>query len=243
MGKAAQLLNEFEMTLGAISLKMHSNPMQHVRKFVAHSFHAASIAMRHGWLPGARYTNLRDVRKFERLGFLDIDWKNYSFSKHLLAAKAAKPMLTVARDVECIDYLNRTIDEAHELHQYCDEVIIVPKDPKLRDGLNELIPTEFVLGFSVPTRYGGTTISPHAFRRPVHLLGGRPDVQRRLAQYMPIASLDCNRFTLDACFGDYFDGDKFRPHPIGGYDTCLDASIVNINHLWTNYKFKLSIEN
>jgi hypothetical protein len=48
------------------------------------------------------------------------------------------------------------------------------------------------------------------FKRPVHLLGGRPDVQRLLAEIMPVVSLDCNRFTLDTAFGDYFDGDKFR---------------------------------
>ena len=55
-------------------------------------------------------------------------------------------------------------------------------------------------------------------RRPVHLLGGRPDVQRRLAELMPVFSIDTNRFTLDAAFGDYFDGEMFRPHPIGGYE-------------------------
>jgi hypothetical protein len=206
-----------------------------VRRFVTHSFRVADIARRHGWFPGARYTNLRDIRRFERLGFLDIDWKNYSFARHLSAARSTNPMLTVARDIEDIDQLLRTLDEAHELRRYADDVIIVPKDPQLRDCLNEAIPPEFLLGFSVPTRYGGTVIPLNAFRRPVHLLGGRPDVQRRLASALPVVSVDCNRFTLDASFGDYFDGDCFRPHPQGGYDRCLEASIKNINKLWLNY--------
>ena len=45
-------------------------------------------------------------------------------------------------------------------------------------------------------------------------------------------SLDSNRFTLDAAFGD---GEKFRPHPIGGYKTCLADSVRNIDGLWKGY--------
>ena len=113
---------------------------------------------------------------------------------------------------------------------------VVPKCPLLESKLNESIPEDFLLGFSVPTRYGGTTLSPSdAFQRPVHLLGGRPDIQRRLAQVMPVFRLDTNRFTLDAAFGDYFDGETFRPHPIGGYKACLADSVKNITALWTGY--------
>jgi len=101
--------------------------------------------------------------------------------------------------------------------------------------IEDLIPATFTLGYSVPTRYGGTTLPPEVFRRPVHLLGGRPDVQRRLADRMHVISIDCNRFTLDAMFGDYFDGSIFRPHPSGGYHVCLKDSIENINTLWNNY--------
>lgn len=213
---------------------LRSNPLT-VQRFVNHSFRVANIAKRHGWLPGARYTNLRDVRRFERLGLLDIDWKDYSFARHLNAARSTYPLLTVARDIENIDNLERTLDEARELHRYADNVIIVPKDLRLRDHLDAAIPSEFLLGFSVPTRYGGTDIPTTAFQRPVHLLGGRPDVQRRLASVLSVVSIDCNRFTLDASFGDYFDGKCFRPHPRGGYDRCIDASIRNINTLWLDY--------
>jgi hypothetical protein len=208
-----------------------------VLKFVAHSFRAASIAMQHGWLPGARYTNLRDARRFERLGFLDINWKNYNFSRHLEAARSTRPMLTVARDIEDLADLDRTLDEAFELLCYADAVIVVPKDPRLGSCIDDLIPETFMLGYSVPTRYGGTSLPLSAFCRPVHLLGGRPDVQRRLAQSLPVVSMDCNRFTLDARFGDYFDGQRFRPHPEGGYDQCINASVVNINGLWLDYHF------
>jgi catechol 2,3-dioxygenase-like lactoylglutathione lyase family enzyme len=88
------------------------------------------------------------------------------------------------------------------------------------------------LGLELSNGPEGTLVVP---KRPVHLLGGRPDVQRRLAELMPVVSMDCNRFTLDAAYGDYFDGETFRPHPVGGYDRCLRDSIKNINKLWRGY--------
>lgn len=207
-----------------------------VLKFVAHSATVLRIASAHGWHAGARYTNLRDIRNFERVGFLDIDWKNYNFEKHIQAAILTKPFMTVAQDVEDKIELTKIIDQAYLLLEHCKFVIIVPKDPLLQNVLTAGIPSEFILGYSVPTRYGGTRIPPSAFRRPVHLLGGRPDIQRRLADQMPVVSIDVNRFTLDAAFGDYFDGSGFRPHPVGGYQTCLTASVSNINAIWNEYR-------
>lgn len=208
-----------------------------VLKFVAHSKRVLNLAVDRGWLPGARYTNLRDVRDFSHLGFLDIDWQHYSFEAHLKATKATKPHMTVARDVESVGDLDETIRQAYALASYADHVAIVPKDPAMA-GLMHRIPKSFLLGYSVPTKYGGTTISPSAFKHRVHLLGGRPDEQRRLAELMPVVSVDCNRFTLDAGFGDYFDGETFRPHPVGGYENCIVDSISNINNLWESYEVR-----
>ena len=207
-------------------------------KFVAHGRRVIELASERGWRPGARYTNLRDVRsvKFQNVGFLDIHWKKYSFDRHLEAAMLSKPFITVARDVECISQLEGILEEARQLSTFCQHVIVVPKDIRLTDKLDSQIPQSFVLGYSVPTRYGGTEIPPQAFSRPVHLLGGRPDVQRSLADKMPVASLDCNRFTYDAKFGDYFDGERFRPHPRGGYEVCLKASLESIDRLWHDYE-------
>src|SRR6266571_7205226 len=206
-----------------------------VDKFVAHSYRVLRIAERFGWLPGARYTNLRDVRKFEQLGFLDIDWRDYNFAQHLSAARATKPYMTVARDIERVRDLPRILEQAFELLQHSVQVVIVPKARALELDLEERIPSCFLLGYSVPSRYGSTSLSPRAFRRPVHLLGGRPDCQRRLAEQLKVVSMDCNRFTLDAAYGDYFDGERFRPHPKGGYERCIRDSIRNINALWEEF--------
>lgn len=208
-----------------------------VLKFVAHGRRVVSLAGENGWRPGARYTNLRDVKhvQFSGVGFLDIHWKKYCFSKHVAAARITRPYMTVARDIECVSQLPSILAEAKELQKFSSKVIVVPKDVRLEKHLESVIPTEFVLGYSVPTRYGGTKIPTDAFRRDVHLLGGRPDVQRKLADQMQVISFDCNRFTLDAGFGDYFDGSKFKPHPVGGYETCLLASIAAINDIWSDY--------
>lgn len=212
-------------------------PWDGVTRYVAHGRRVIAIAEEYGWKPGARYTNLRDIRAtaFEGVGFLDIHWKKYDFSTHVAAAEESKPLVTVARDIEDIRELDLTLREAESLNRFSKHVIVVPKDPKLAGRLDELIPPRYLLGYSVPTKYGGTKIPPSCFKRPVHLLGGRPDVQRRVAQQMPVVSFDCNRFTLDAAFGDYFDGVRFRPHPTGGYETCIRASLQNIEALWRDY--------
>ena len=143
--------------------------------------------------------------------------------------------MTVARDVEDERHLDGILHEAWQLAKFASRVVVVPKDPKLTGTIRKRIPPEFVLGYSVPTRYGGTSIPPTAFEGRVHLLGGRPDVQRVLAERMDVISVDCNRFTLDARFGDYFDGKRFRPHPKGGYERCLGDSIRNITKIWEDY--------
>lgn len=206
-----------------------------VVRCVTHSRKVMTIAKQAGWLPGVRYTHLRDTTTFERIGFLDIDWKRYDFDKHIRAVKALRPLITVAHDVESIDQLPLVLKQAQTLAEYSKYVVLVPKDHAIMSGLYTKIPKEYLLGYSVPTRYGGTSIPPHLFERPVHLLGGRPDVQRQLADLMPVVSFDCNRFTLDARYGDYFDGEIFRPHPSGGYENCIIDSISNINRIWQSY--------
>ena len=205
-------------------------------KFVCHSYTVISEAVKLGWLPGARYTNLRDVKKFDRIGLLDIDWKDYDYSLHIQAAKDTRPMLTVARDITDMRELDQILTEAYELSQWADKVIIVPKDQRLNHSLPNAIPDEFLLGYSVPTRYGDTNLPLDCFKgRTVHLLGGHPAKQRAIGNILRVSSLDCNRFTLDASFGDFFDGKKFRPHPNGGYKQCVIDSLANINKLWIDY--------
>lgn len=204
-------------------------------RFICHSKTAIDIALRYGWKAGARYTNLRDVKHLPRVEFIDIEWRDYDFNRHLSVVRSVEPCFTVAQDIVKSSMFGRVMDQAHELARYACNVIIVPKATKLGPMLDELVPRTFLLGYSVPTQYGGTRIAPRHFKRGVHLLGGRPDAQRRLANQMQVVSADGNRFTLDAGFGDYFDGERFRPHPVGGYRRCLTDSVRRINKLWNDY--------
>src|SRR5260370_42696200 len=83
--------------------------------FVTHSKRVLSIAHRYGWLPGARCTNLRDIRSINKVGFIDIDWRRYDFERHLEVVKAIKPLMTVAQDVEDFRALKRIIGQAEQL--------------------------------------------------------------------------------------------------------------------------------
>lgn len=200
-----------------------------------HSKYVLKIATEYGWLPGARYTNLRDIRTFNDIGLIDIDWKLYDFEKHIWAVKNTQPHITIARDIESIDDLDEILVQAEALQNYARYVCICPKDKQLEGQFDALFPSQYRYAYSVPTKYGGTTLKLSNFDRPVHLLGGRPDQQRELANQMNVFSVDVNRFTLDAKFGDYFDGTRFVRYRKGGYEFCLRESIRNITQIWSEY--------
>lgn len=202
-------------------------------KFAAHSKLVQDITTAHGWLPAARYTNLRDVRSYCTLGFLDIDWKDYNFEAHIRAAEKTRPHITIARDVICLDDLPDILSEADRLLEFSERVAIVPKDEQFNHQiLSDLIPARFMLAYSVPSRYGGTSVSPELFDRDTHLLGGAPARQLELADKLQVYSLDCNRFTIDAKFGDRFDGTRFVASRHLGYRECLRQSVLAINDAW-----------
>jgi N-acetylglutamate synthase-like GNAT family acetyltransferase len=204
-------------------------------RIMCHGRHTLRIAREFGWLPGARYTNLRDLREFKDIGLIDIDWKNYDFQRHLDAVRRTRPRITIARDVSKASDLDNTLAQAAELARWAQKVVIVPKDRKLGPRLASIVPESFLLGYSVPTKYGRTDIPLAWFDgRPVHLLGGRPDRQYELSKILNVFSVDGNRITLDAQYGDYFVGDRFVRHPVGGYHACIRASLRVANGLWAS---------
>ena len=56
-------------------------------RIISHSRYVIDRAIPFGWRPGARYTNLRDVKHLPHIYFVDIDWKNYNFERHLDAVR------------------------------------------------------------------------------------------------------------------------------------------------------------
>jgi len=178
------------------------------------------------------------------VAFVDNDFKAYDHAVHLAAVKEYRPKYATVRDVmtkaQCesagIAYypLEQILDWASELAQFASNVIVVPKYDCL-----DRIPEDRMLGYSVPTQYGGTPLPITAFRgRRVHLLGGNPEVQIQYYRAIPdsVVSLDNNQMHLRATFGNTWTPDGYihlqsLPH--------MDAIETNLG-LWPSVALSLA---
>jgi hypothetical protein len=179
-----------------------------------------------GFLPGIISTSLASARNLAtrlpgvRLGFMDNEWHDYDHAAHLAAVAETKPKYATVRDImtreQCekagVDFYSipEVLDMAAEVAEHADNVIIIPK----YDCLDQ-IPEEYVIGFSVPTSYGGTPMPASALRgRRVHLLGGSWNNQRSYLDILgdDVVSLDNNHLLRVCEWGDftYADGSRGR---------------------------------
>jgi hypothetical protein len=149
--------------------------------------------------------------------------------------------MTVARDVVSIGDLDKVKCEVDEILKHASYAILVPKDRRFERAHIEDLGDRVILGYSVPTGYGGTELPVEFFEGPVHLLGGSPRSQRQLGDVMNIISFDNNNITIAARFGKYFDGKSQKVHSSVGnfYEDCIFDSMLCINKLWSGYKPKL----
>jgi hypothetical protein len=154
---------------------------------------AMQIARDAGWEPGSRssYTLYPCCRP---LTLLDIDWKKPDWKRHLAVARQERPWLVAVPDVERLEQVPAVLAHAEEIAPHCDRILVIPK----AEGVIESLPREIggklvVLGYSVPTKYGGTSLWLGDFTGwPVHLLGGSPRKQRQLCDYLHVVSTDGN---------------------------------------------------
>jgi hypothetical protein len=205
-------------------------------KIITHGRFVQRLASSRGWGCGARYTNLRDVREQTVVAMIDIDWKNYSFRNHIRAVRSVRPFMTVIRDIDKEEQYERTLAIAEIFFEWVQYVIIVPKFSEWSRYHESRLSSRHIVGYSIPTRYGATALNASSIKHQVQLLGGRPDRQRLLGDQMDVVSIDCNRFTLDASFGDYFNGRKYVYSRKLDYRTCLSHSMSGIEYAWSNYE-------
>lgn len=179
-----------------------------------------------GFQPGIISTSLAAARDLKvrlpgtRIGFMDNEWHGYDHEAHVRAVEETRPKYATVRDVmtkaQCaaagVEFipLARVLEMAQEVAQYADHVIVIPKYDCL-----EQIPEEYVIGFSVPTSYGGTPMPASALRgRRVHLLGGSWKNQRAYLDILgeDVVSLDNNHLLRVSEFGNftYPDGSSSR---------------------------------
>ena len=194
------------------------------------------LAVRSGWGYGTRSSDLAcgacGIYAMHRPGFIDNHYENYDHKRHVAVVKHWEPKYATVRDVmserQCEDsgipyYAPEQIFEwADELSEYAENVIVIPKTVKSIDK----VPEQYVLGYSVPTSYGGTPLPIEAFKgRRVHLLGGSPSKQIRYWQAMPddVVSMDNNYILLTSKFGSVWTHD-------GSMVSLSDYGIGEINN-------------
>lgn len=155
----------------------------------------AEIAINAGYLYGARLP--RDKPHFP-IYFADQDWKNPARERYMMELRRHRPKMATVLDLQDVSKFREVLSWAEEASQFCEMVVIIPK----ADGIIKRLPRrinrkEIILGFSVPTGYGRTTLLKEEFKGyMVHLLGGSPHVQmrvwERMSYYAEIVSIDGN---------------------------------------------------
>ena len=153
------------------------------------------IATEENWKLGIRSDNPTPTRKVD---FVDNNYKNYNHQIHLDMVRHCRPHLATARDIQEKSDLHQILTEAEEISQYCDFVILIPKVIVKLPQLN----FPWLFGYSVPTSYGECTLPLSFFDgNLVHLLGGSPSSQAKLAEKMQVYSIDGNYSMKIAKFG------------------------------------------
>lgn len=138
--------------------------------------------------------------------FVDFNWKNADWEKHVEVIKEYQPKYTIVPDIEKAEQLPDVLCKAKSIEGYTENIIFVPKV----DVINE-IPDRYMLGYSVPTKYGGCNISTDRFKgRRAHLLGGSPQKQYNIYLNLKdeVVSIDGNSYERAAQFGDYWSHQK-----------------------------------
>jgi len=195
------------------------------------------LAVQAGWKYGIQSAQYRlcpyvgQLSGRHKVEFIDNDYFHYDHAIHLAAVRDIRPKYTTALDVmtkeQCAQEgtswqsLEKTLDEARELAEYAENVIVIPKYDCL-----DRIPAEFILGYSVPTSHGGTPLPVEAFKgRRIHLLGGswKAQLAHMAALSDDVVSLDNNQVQKIAReFGSYVtpEGETQQMQGVGyGYLT------------------------
>jgi hypothetical protein len=154
------------------------------------------IASAEGWRYGAR---LPDT-VYGPLYFADQEWKQPDRAKYVAHLAAHQPFMATVLDWEHEEQFPEILAWAEEAAQHARIVVIIPKVIGGIGRIPAMIGGRPVhLGYSIPTKFGGTAVPIWEFgRRPIHLLGGSPQAQMTLFRYLNVQSLDGNMMQLMA---------------------------------------------
>lgn len=181
----------------------------------------AQIAIDAGFRYGAQVPNTVYYPPY----FCDQDWRKPNRERYMAALAQHKPYLASVLDWERQEQLDEVLGWAEDAAQFVEVIMLIPK---VQGGIEQLPRTigdkPVRLGYSVPTSFGGTELPLWEFGGwPVHLLGGNPQTQLKVARYLNVVSADgnaaqkaatqavvfsgCNWQQLSRYAGKHIDGD------------------------------------
>lgn len=128
---------------------------------------------------GYRYGAQLPRTVYGPLYFADQDWKRPNRAGYMAALAAHRPHMATVLDWERADQLPEVLSWAEDAAAFVERVLIIPK---VMGGIGQLPRSvggkPVVLGYSVPTAFGGTELPIWEFAGwPIHLLGGSPQAQ------------------------------------------------------------------
>lgn len=212
----------------------------------ARSVRFAEIALKFGWKYGTQLPSKIHHDPY----FVDQDWRNPDRQRYMAALSLHKPTLATVLDWEREEQFDEVMSWAAEASQYVQTVIVIPKVIGGVSRIPERVNGKPVrLGYSVPTRYAGTPVSAEEFgQRPVHLLGGSPVAQKKLANVLNVVSADGNYLQkMAVMLGCTFVAQPVKANnrmfprlkelAMGGYEKdipyiAFELAVINANAYW-----------
>jgi len=206
-----------------------------------------SYAEQYGWLVGAELSYIGHHERHGRaLEFIDMAWDEPKPDELIAACMKHEPTYAIAGDYEHTDdgeLVGEPIDvvneRAHQLTQWVDYPIAVPHRP----GEPDEVPDCALVGYSTPTRYGGTEAPLWEYQdKDVHVLGGTMNGIKTVVDHLAgqINSIDTNTMHRDATqFGEYWShSGKQRKKTPGIKNDIVEAyenSILNMTYAFEQW--------
>lgn len=165
------------------------------------------IATSYGFLYGVQLP----ATVYGELHFADQDWKKPNLEKYAAAVAKHRPKMASVLDWEKREQLPKVLNWAEAVAPFVEVIMIIPKVIGGMSSIPCVIGGKPVrVGYSVPTRHGGTAVPYADFNGwSVHILGGNPHTQFRLKHFMHVVSVDGNMFQKMATqFNAFYDPAK-----------------------------------
>jgi hypothetical protein len=155
--------------------------------------------------------------------FCDQDWHAPNRAVYMAGLAKHRPRMATVLDWELEEQLPEVLDWAEEAASYCERVVLIPKVMGEISHLPRRIGgADVVLGYSVPTRYGGTSLPIWEWAGwPIHLLGGSPQRQQQTYLHLrPITEV------VSA------DGNMAQKLAVGHCQFWVDGTAHGANNRW-----------